>query len=176
LALIAWRQPNVLLLDEPTNHLDLDMREALAEALATFDGAIVLVSHDRHLIGLVCETFWRVADGVAQPFDGDLDAYAVWLRTREATDSKPKASAKAAPAPAVAASKKKPPNAHQLAQAEARVAELESRLHAIDMDLADPDVYADGGTNAADLSRQRDALAAELAKAEEGLLALYETA
>lgn len=175
LALIAWRQPNVLLLDEPTNHLDLDMREALAEALATFDGAIVLVSHDRHLIGLVCETFWRVADGVAQPFDGDLDAYAVWLRTRESTESK-KAPAKAAPAPPVAATKKKPPNPHKLAQAEARVAELESKLHAIDMDLADPDVYADGGTNASELSRQRDALALELARAEEELLSLYETA
>ncbi|MEP6511808.1 MAG: ABC-F family ATP-binding cassette domain-containing protein, partial [Dokdonella sp.] len=60
LALIAWRKPNVLLLDEPTNHLDLDMREALAEALSDFPGAIVLVSHDRHLTGLVCETFWRV--------------------------------------------------------------------------------------------------------------------
>ena len=166
----------MLLLDEPTNHLDLDMREALAEALATFDGAIVLVSHDRHLIGLVCETFWRVADGVAQPFDGDLDAYAVWLRTREATDGKAKAPAKAAPAPAVAASKNKAPNAHKLAQAEARVAELESKLHAIDMDLADPDVYADGGTNASEFSRRRDALAAELAGAEEDLLALYETA
>jgi ATP-binding cassette subfamily F protein 3 len=175
LALIAWRQPNVLLLDEPTNHLDLDMREALAEALATFDGAIVLVSHDRHLIGLVCETFWRVADGVAQPFDGDLDAYAVWLRTRDVTESR-KAPAKAGPAPAVAATKKKPPNPHKLAQAEARVAELESKLHAIDMDLADPDVYGDGGTNASELSRQRDAMAAELATAEEALLALYETA
>jgi ABC-type multidrug transport system ATPase subunit len=63
LALIAFLEPNVLLLDEPTNHLDLDMREALAEALSDFPGAIVLVSHDRHLIGLVCETFWRVADG-----------------------------------------------------------------------------------------------------------------
>ena len=173
LALIAWRQPNVLLLDEPTNHLDLDMREALAEALATFDGAIVLVSHDRHLIGLVCETFWRVADGVAQPFDGDLDAYAVWLRTRDASDAKPKVPAKAAPAPVAAAPKKKPPNPHKLAQLEARVAELESKLHAIDMDLADPDVYADGGTNAAELSRERDALAAQLASAEEELLALY---
>ncbi len=176
LALIAWRQPNVLLLDEPTNHLDLDMREALAEALSDFDGAIVLVSHDRHLIGLVCDTFWRVADGVAQPFDGDLDAYAVWLRTREATEGKPRAPAKAAPAPAVAATKKKPPNPVKLAQAEARVAEMESKLHAIDMDLADPDVYADGGTNAAELSRLRDALAAELAAAEEALLALYEAA
>ena len=95
LALIAWRKPNVLLLDEPTNHLDLDMREALAEALATFDGAIVLVSHDRHLIGLVCDTFWRVADGVAQPFDGDLDAYASWLRSRDnSNDGKGRAPSK----------------------------------------------------------------------------------
>ncbi|MCW5579514.1 MAG: ABC-F family ATP-binding cassette domain-containing protein [Dokdonella sp.] len=82
LALIAWRKPNVLLLDEPTNHLDLEMREALAEALSDFDGAIVLVSHDRHLTGLVCDTYWRVADGKVEEFDGDLDAYAAWLRAR----------------------------------------------------------------------------------------------
>jgi ATP-binding cassette subfamily F protein 3 len=82
LALIAWRKPNVLLLDEPTNHLDLEMREALAEALSDFGGAIVLVSHDRHLTGLVCETFWRVADGKVDEFKGDLDEYAAWLRSR----------------------------------------------------------------------------------------------
>jgi ATP-binding cassette subfamily F protein 3 len=82
LALIAWRKPNVLLLDEPTNHLDLEMREALAEALSDFPGAIVLVSHDRHLTGLVCDTFWRVADGKVDLFDGDLDDYAAWLRSR----------------------------------------------------------------------------------------------
>ncbi len=82
LALIAWRKPNVLLLDEPTNHLDLDMREALAEALSDFSGAIVLVSHDRHLTGLVCDRFWRVADGRVEAFDGDLDDYAAWLRGR----------------------------------------------------------------------------------------------
>jgi ATP-binding cassette subfamily F protein 3 len=82
LALIAWKKPNVLLLDEPTNHLDLEMREALAEALSDFPGAIVLVSHDRHLTGLVCDTFWRVADGKVELFDGDLDDYAAWLRSR----------------------------------------------------------------------------------------------
>lgn len=182
LAMIAWRRPNVLLLDEPTNHLDLDMREALAEALSDFSGAIVLVSHDRHLIGLVCETFWRVADGVAQPFDGDLDAYAVWLRTRDSSnDGKAAAKAIAAAASTVvpAAAPTKPRakvNPHKLAQAEARVAELESRLHTLDMDLADPTKYAGGGDNAAELARKRDAVAAELAQAEAEWLALYDAA
>ncbi len=102
LALIAWRKPNVLLLDEPTNHLDLEMREALAEALSDFDGAIVLVSHDRHLTGLVCDTYWRVADGVVEEFKGDLDEYAAWLRARGSngggeSESKAKGREKAAP-------------------------------------------------------------------------------
>jgi ATP-binding cassette subfamily F protein 3 len=72
----------VRLLDEPTNPLDLEMRDALAEALSDFPGAIVLVSHDRHLTGLVCDTFWRVADGKCELFDGDLDDYAAWLKSR----------------------------------------------------------------------------------------------
>ncbi len=88
LALIAWDKPNLLLLDEPTNHLDLDMREALADALAEFDGALVLVSHDRHLLGMVCDSFWRVADGDAESFDGDLDDYARWLRARGSANKK----------------------------------------------------------------------------------------
>ena len=180
LAMIAWRKPNVLLLDEPTNHLDLDMREALAEALDEFAGAIVLVSHDRHLIGLVCDTFWRVADGVAQPFDGDLDAYAVWLRTRDnSNDGKGAAKAIVAPAAAVvapAAAKARKANPHKLAQAEARVAELESKLHTLDMDLADPDRYAGGRDNAAELAREREAVAAKLAVAEAEFLDLYAAA
>jgi ATP-binding cassette subfamily F protein 3 len=99
LALIAWRKPNVLLLDEPTNHLDLDMREALAEALSDFSGAIVLVSHDRHLTGLVCDTFWRVADGKVELFDGDLDEYAAWLRSRGSGSSVAEQGKAKAPAP-----------------------------------------------------------------------------
>ena len=100
LALIAWRRPNVLLLDEPTNHLDLDMREALAEALSDFSGAIVLVSHDRHLTGLVCDRFWRVADGRVEVFDGDLDDYAAWLRGRGGKPAEPDADPPLLSAPA----------------------------------------------------------------------------
>ncbi|MBW8852043.1 MAG: ABC-F family ATP-binding cassette domain-containing protein [Xanthomonadales bacterium] len=184
LALIAWRQPNVLLLDEPTNHLDLDMREALAEALSDFDGAIVMVSHDRHLIGLVCDKFVRVADGVVEPFDGDLDEYAAWLRSRAGADPKKgeaklsrdkQAEAKPvapAPAPAPAAPAKKI-NPHKLAKLESRVAELEARLAAIEVALGEPEAYADGGKRAADLGREQQALRGELDAAESELLALY---
>ncbi len=174
LALIAWRQPNVLLLDEPTNHLDLDMREALAEALSDFDGAIVLVSHDRHLIGLVSDTFWRVANGRVEPFDGDLDEYAAWLRARPASDTPPPAPvAVAAPAPA-AKPKAAKVNPHKLAKAEARVAELETELAGIESALVDPILYADGGARAAELGRRQGELHDALQAAEAELLQLYE--
>ena len=82
LALLVLERPNLLLLDEPTNHLDLDMREALAASLQSFSGALVLVSHDRHLLRLVSDTLWLVADGRAEPFKGDIDDYARWLADR----------------------------------------------------------------------------------------------
>ena len=79
LALIIWRKPNLLLLDEPTNHLDLEMREALTVALAQFEGTLILVSHDRHLLRATADEFMLVGHGTLQPFDGDLDDYRVWL-------------------------------------------------------------------------------------------------
>jgi len=182
LALIAWQQPNVLLLDEPTNHLDLEMREALAEALSDFDGAIVMVSHDRHLIGLVCDTFWRVADGVVEPFDGDLDAYAAWLRSRPSAQGTKQRMAGSAPpaapvaaAPLAPAGTKKQVNPVKLAAAEKRVAELETQLAGLDAQLADPANYADTGRSAG-LAREREVLQQELAQAEEAWSALYDEA
>ncbi|MWN32922.1 MULTISPECIES: ABC transporter ATP-binding protein [unclassified Gilliamella] len=79
LALIVWQKPNLLLLDEPTNHLDLDMRQALTEALIDFDGALVVVSHDRHLLRSTTDEFYLVHDHKVEPFDGDLDDYQKWL-------------------------------------------------------------------------------------------------
>jgi len=79
LAMIVWQRPNLLLLDEPTNHLDLETREALTVALAQFEGTLVLVSHDRHLLRATTDQFLIVADGRLQPFDGDLDDYRDWL-------------------------------------------------------------------------------------------------
>ena len=184
LAMIAYREPNVLLLDEPTNHLDLDMREALAEALADFPGAIVLVSHDRHLIGLVCETFWRVADGHVEEFNGDLDEYAAWLRARGNEPKAPKAAtpkASAAPAPAPA---KPARGKHEIDQAsrkarqlEQRVAELAAELARVETKLADPAVYGnDGGIEVGQLTRQQEKLAAEKDALEAEWLAQLEIA
>ena len=82
LALLVARQPNLLLLDEPTNHLDIDMRHALSVALQSFEGGMVIVSHDRHLIKTVADSLWLVADGKLKVFDGDLDDYQQWLRSR----------------------------------------------------------------------------------------------
>ena len=92
LALMIRQRPNLLLLDEPTNHLDLDMRQALAEALQEFDGALVLVSHDRHLLRVTSDDLWLVDGGVVRPFDGDLDDYPAWLAGRQVLDEQQNAS------------------------------------------------------------------------------------
>ena len=184
LALIAWQQPNVLLLDEPTNHLDLEMREALAEALSVFEGAIVMVSHDRHLIGLVCDTFWRVADGVVEPFAGDLDEYAAWLRTRASAqgarskaDRADKGAKPAEPAPAPAAAPpvqaKKPVNPHKLEAAEKKVEQLGAALADIDRQLADPGNYADAAKMGR-LGSEREVLAQQLEQAEAAWMELLD--
>ncbi|MCQ8233124.1 ABC transporter ATP-binding protein [Pectobacterium carotovorum] len=94
LALIVWQRPNLLLLDEPTNHLDLDMRQALTEALIDFEGALVVVSHDRHLIRSTTDDLYLVHDQKVEPFDGDLEDYQQWLvglqRQENAADETPK--------------------------------------------------------------------------------------
>jgi ATP-binding cassette subfamily F protein 3 len=100
LALIVWQRPNLLLLDEPTNHLDLETREALTVALAQFEGTLVLVSHDRHLLRATTEEFLIVADGALRPFDGDLDDYRDWLfKTKLAKPERPESATPAFPPP-----------------------------------------------------------------------------
>jgi len=180
LALIAYRQPNVLLLDEPTNHLDIDMREALAEALSDFDGAIVLVSHDRHLIGLVSETFWRVADGHVDPFNGDLDEYAVWLKARSNKLDQAASKAKNEPKPAAQA-KRAPRSAGEqerlqkaVDKLEKQMAELDSQLAHIQEEMAKPELYqSDGGAVLLQLGQQQQKLESQRAQAEAQWLESY---
>ena len=186
LALIAWDKPNLLLLDEPTNHLDLDMREALADALADFDGALVLVSHDRHLLGLVCDSFWRVADGAAEGFDGDLDDYARWLRSRGATTKKnKKKEAEAKPSARVespeeirqraAAQREVEKVARQrVKKIETRVATIEGELGTLEAKLADPATYNGPTSEMMRLSQRQAELRGEKETLEGEWLKLYE--
>jgi ATP-binding cassette subfamily F protein 3 len=88
LALIVWQRPNLLVLDEPTNHLDIDMRESLAQALIDFEGALIVVAHDRHLLSAATDQWMLVADGKLQPFEGDLDDYKQWAKEYQARGSR----------------------------------------------------------------------------------------
>ena len=188
LALIAWDKPNLLLLDEPTNHLDLDMREALADALADFDGALVLVSHDRYLLGMVCDSFWRVADGEVAPFDGDLDDYARWLKTRTAANKKA-AKADAAAKPVVKVVEVPPEERRRQAAAqrdeekaarqrvkkiESRTASIDTELAALEAQLADPATYNGPTSEMMRLGQRRTELHREKESLETEWLALVE--
>ncbi|WP_288378386.1 ATP-binding cassette domain-containing protein [uncultured Massilia sp.] len=164
LALIVWQRPNLLLLDEPTNHLDLETREALTMALAQFEGTLVLVSHDRHLLRATTDQFIIVADGKLQPFDGDLDDYKEWLfqtKLGKGTDTLPAptrpADSKAA-APAVAPVDRKEqkrqeaeerqrlaalrkPIENRVKRLEEQMAKLNAKKAEIDAQLLEPAIY-----------------------------------
>jgi ATP-binding cassette subfamily F protein 3 len=157
LALIVWQRPNLLLLDEPTNHLDLETREALTVALAQFEGTLVLVSHDRHLLRATTDQFLIVADGRLAPFDGDLDDYRDWLfRTKLAPEeASPLPEAKqAAPADPRAQKRRdaekrqrrsaaRKPLESRLKRLDEQMAKLTAQKAAVDAQLADPSIYSE---------------------------------
>ncbi|MEO8144290.1 MAG: ATP-binding cassette domain-containing protein [Betaproteobacteria bacterium] len=144
LALIVWARPNLLLLDEPTNHLDLETREALTVALAQFEGTLVLVSHDRHLLRATTDQFLIVADGKLRPFDGDLEDYRDWLL--KSKREKPEAPA-ATVTPAKRAVSKPVGSRKNLEARIKRLEEMIARLNAkkaeMEARLADPGIYLD---------------------------------
>ncbi|AQQ69160.1 ABC transporter ATP-binding protein [Microbulbifer agarilyticus] len=156
LALLAWQKPNLLLLDEPTNHLDLEMRHALTLALAEFPGAVILVSHDRHLLANTTDEFILVADGRAEPFDGDLDDYKQWLLAfkREekrqsgndtaSADGKPVEDKKAQRRAAAALREQLKPLTNKLKSIEQKMAKAEKEVQRLEEKLADEDLYSGG--------------------------------
>ncbi len=173
LALVSYLRPNLLLLDEPTNHLDLEMRQALAVALQDYEAAVVLVSHDRHLLRAFADELLLVHDGKVAPFDGDLDDYANWFATSGQTN----ASVSAAPSPAEDRKQRKREEAErrarlsplraEVAKHEKTIQQLEAERAAIDTELMAPELYTDGAsTRARDLTQQRAALNARLADVE----------
>jgi len=174
LALTVFQRPNLLLLDEPTNHLDLDMREALTEALNDFEGALVLVSHDRALIRTCCDTLLHVGGGRVTTYDGDLDDYARQIvRTAAADIAQSEGMPAAAPSrrddrkARADARARLAPLKRRVERAEKALGEAGERKRRADAALADPTLY--DGTQAAriaELRRDATAAAAEMARLE----------
>ena len=154
LALIAWQKPNLLLLDEPTNHLDMEMRHALTLALQAFDGAMLLVSHDRALIRDTTDELWLVADGKLQTYEDDLDSYTRWLaqfrqqqasaaNSASATSSTPKVDAKAQRRLAAEQRQRLAPLKKAADQLEQQLDKAQQDMAGIETELADNELYSD---------------------------------
>lgn len=152
LALLIWQRPNLLLLDEPTNHLDLDMRQALTEALIEFEGALVVVSHDRHLLRATTDDLYLVDRGKVSRFDGDLDDYQQWLQEQQKQPT-PQQSANKAELDNSAQSRKDQkrqqaqlriqtqPLRKKIEQLEKQMEHLQAQLSSFEQSLSDSAIY-----------------------------------
>jgi len=184
LALVSYQRPNLLLLDEPTNHLDLEMRQALTVALQDYDGAVVVVSHDRHLLRTVADELYRVADGRARVFDGDLDDYARLQETDRVVGSTPADPASRAQSADARKQRKRDDAARrqrvsgfkaEASRLEQALAKLSTKQAANEAALADPALYAQDAK--AELMKLLDTgrqLAAQIAATEEAWLSATE--
>ncbi|MBP5979654.1 MAG: ATP-binding cassette domain-containing protein [Halomonas sp.] len=194
LALVAWQKPNLLLLDEPTNHLDLEMREALTEALAGFEGTVILVSHDRHLLRATVDEFWCVADNRVEPFDGDLEDYRAWLKARleesrrdsrsekaERQNQQPSGDSrearKASRKAAAELREKLRPLKKERDQAEKAMEKAQAALEEVESILADPELYTDSSRKAqlTEVLAKQAEIKAGLDRAEQQWLAAEES-
>jgi len=174
LNLVAMDAPHMLILDEPTNHLDIDSRRALLDALNEYEGAVILITHDRSLMELVADRLWLAADGTIKPFDGDMDDYAKFVidrarvaaraptQVREPVVEEPKAP----PPPPRAQPAQVGPLKRKLEAAEAVVARTTKQLAEIDTVLADAAIYVKDPAKAADLGQKRIKAQAAVDKAE----------
>jgi ATP-binding cassette subfamily F protein 3 len=165
MGLAVFDAPHLLILDEPTNHLDIDSRAALVDALAEYEGAVILVSHDRHLLDACADDLWLVANGTVKPYDGSLDDYQKLVLKAARGDAEPKS----APVEESPRTKRASPSSlrHKLKVIEGVIAKLEPEIARLDRELTAPDLYAQNTAKAADYAKQRMALAAALAEAEE---------
>lgn len=178
LALLVYQRPNLLLLDEPTNHLDLEMREAIVMALQDFAGAIVVVSHDRHLLTSTTDEFYLVANGKVAPFDGDLQDYYQWLQ-QDARQSQQSAAPETVSSNSAAVRKDQKrleaelrnllrPLKQKIDKLELRQQQLETQLASLEQQLAEPAIYE--AANKAQLTKlltEQTQASSELAQVEE---------
>jgi ATP-binding cassette subfamily F protein 3 len=168
LALATLDKPNLLILDEPTNHLDIDAREQLLAALNEFEGAVVLISHDRRLIEGTVDRLLLVADGTVKPFDGDIEDYRVWMLSgrRNAATREEKANKASNRKESAGRRKQIKPLKDKADRAELEIAKLMQVIGALDVALAAPGLYARDPKKAAELLKQRSDAAERLSEAE----------
>jgi ATP-binding cassette subfamily F protein 3 len=180
LALVTHDAPALLILDEPTNHLDMETRESLVEALAEYRGAVVLVSHDWHLVELVADRLWLVEGGTVTAFDGDLDAYRRRLDERDESEedetarSTERDSKRLARQAAAQRRLALEPLRREAQRAEAAAARLAAEQQALDRALAAPNGSGDAGVTVAEALKRRADLARRIAEAEAQWLAAEE--
>ncbi|MFP1631443.1 ABC-F family ATP-binding cassette domain-containing protein [Zhengella sp. ZM62] len=179
MGLAAFDGPNLLILDEPTNHLDIDSRQALIEALNDFPGAVIVISHDRHLVEATADRLWLVHDGGVKPYDGDLDDYRQFITGAAKAANEAKKPKDDGPAPISKADQRREaaqrreqfkPLARKIKEAETLMEKLGKRIQAIETELADPALYEKNAKKAADLGKERADLTAKLAQTEESWL------
>jgi ATP-binding cassette subfamily F protein 3 len=174
LNLVAMEAPHLLILDEPTNHLDIDSRRALLDALNEYEGAVILITHDRSLMELVADRLWLAADGTIAPFDGDMDDYARFVldrarvAARAPSQVREAALERAAPAqPAPSRAKVPTGSARRRAEAaEAGLTRAAETLAKIDAELTDAAIFTREPARAAALGHQREAAQAAVEAAE----------
>ncbi|ATQ43232.1 ABC-F family ATP-binding cassette domain-containing protein [Caulobacter mirabilis] len=177
LNLVAMDAPHMLILDEPTNHLDIDSRRALLDALNDYEGAVILITHDRSLMELVADRLWLAADGTIKPFDGDMDDYARFVIDRARVAARAPTQVKrdtpaAAPTPPPPPPAPKPaagmvgPLKRKLEAAEVVVTRTTKALEEIDAVLGDPDLYVKNPAKVADFTAKRAKAQAAVDKAE----------
>ena len=176
MGLSAFEGPNLFILDEPTNHLDIDSRESLIHALNDFPGAVILISHDRHLLEATADRLWLVKDGQVNPYDGDLADYRQLVtggagdrRERREADKASKADRRREAAQRRAAME---PVAKEIRATEALMDRIRKRIDSIEDELADPAVYEKDPSTATQLAKERSKLTASLAGHEERWLTL----
>ena len=179
LNLVAMEAPHLLILDEPTNHLDIDSRRALLDALNDYEGAVILITHDRSLMELVADRLWLAADGGIEPFDGDMADYATFVLDRAKQAGRGPTQIKSAPEPVAPPPppKAKVPtgSARRRAEtAEAAMAKANELVANLDHSLTDPRTFASDPTKAADLGRRRAAAQVTLEAAEREWIAAQE--
>jgi ATP-binding cassette subfamily F protein 3 len=178
LGLATFHGPNLMILDEPTNHLDVDSREALVMALAEYSGAVILISHDRHLIEASVDRLWLVADRTVKPFDGDLDDYRrIVLDARSGAISSRTGTGEASPAlerrrAAARRREETAPLRRRIREAEATIDRLRREIVQIDQRLADGTLYLRDAGEAARLAKTRADAARAMAAAEDDWLSL----